>query len=79
VDSFRLAIGSNTAPDKIQLSIWDTQAKAWTLITLDPYDTNIPEASKYVGMDGEILMKINADPNDYVEITSLDFILMVQP
>jgi hypothetical protein len=30
-------------------------------------------------MDGEILMNISADPNDYVEIVSIDFILMVQP
>ncbi|MDO9300206.1 MAG: hypothetical protein Q7T89_02440, partial [Anaerolineales bacterium] len=79
VDSLTLAIGSNTAPDKIQISLWNTQTKTWTPIPLDFYDTDIPEAWQYVGMDGEILMNINADPNDYVEIISFDFILMVQP
>ena len=79
VDSLALNIGANVTPDKIQTSLWNTQTKTWDFITLDPYNTDIPEAWQYVGMDGEILMKINGDPNDYVEITSVDFVLMVQP
>jgi hypothetical protein len=79
VDSFRFAIGSNTAPDKILFSLWNTQTKTWTPISLESYNTDIPDAWQYVGMDGEISMNIESDPNDYVEITSLDFILMVQP
>jgi hypothetical protein len=79
VDSLALNIGANVTSDKIQVSLWNTQTKTWDSITLDPNNTDIPEAWKYVGMDGEILMKINSDPNDYVEITSVDFVLMVQP
>ena len=79
VDSLALDIGANVTPDKIQVSLWNTQTKTWDSITLDPYNTDIPKAWQYVGMDGEILMKINGDSNDYIEITSLDFVLMVQP
>jgi hypothetical protein len=79
VDSLTLNIGTNTTPDKIQASLWNTQTKTWDIITLNPYDTSIPEAWKFVGMDGEILMNIAGDPNDYFEITSIDFTLMVQP
>ena len=79
VDTLTLNIGTNTTPDKIQASLWNTQTKTWDIITLNPYDTSIPEAWKFVGMDGEILMNIAGDPNDYFEITSVDFTLMVQP
>jgi hypothetical protein len=79
VDSLALNIGANVTPDKIQVSLWNTQTKTWDSIALDPYHTDIPKAWQYVGMDGEILMKINGDSNDYIEITSVDFVLMVQP
>ncbi len=79
VDSLALNIGSNVTPDKLQISLWNTQTKTWDSIALDPYNTDIPEAWQYIGMDGEILMNINGDSNDYIEITSVDFVLMVQP
>jgi hypothetical protein len=79
VDSLTLAIGSNTAPDKIHVSLWNTQTKTWTPIILDINNTSVPDAWQYVGMDGEILMNITGDPNDYFEITAIDFTLMVQP
>jgi hypothetical protein len=79
VDSMTLTIGTNVTPDKIQTSLWNVKTKTWTPITLDYNDTNIPEASQYVGMDGEILMNIKGNQNDYFEITSVDFVLTVQP
>jgi hypothetical protein len=79
VNSLALNIGANVIPDKIQTSFWNTQTKTWDSITLDPYNTDIPEAWQYIGMDGEISMNINGDSNDYIEITSIDFVLMVQP
>jgi hypothetical protein len=30
-------------------------------------------------MDGEIRIKLSGDPNDYVEITAVNFTLTVQP
>jgi hypothetical protein len=79
VDSLTLAIGTNTPPEKIQTSLWNVETKTWTPITLTYNNTDIPDAWQYVGMDGEILMNISGDQNDYFEISSVDFILMVQP
>ena len=73
-------IGSNNAPEQIQPSLWNFQTKDMDSPSpLTPYDTNIPEAWQYVGMDGEILLNIKGDPNNYFDITSVDFTLMVQP
>jgi hypothetical protein len=79
VDSLTLHVESNVAPDKIQISFWNVETKAWTPITLTWNNTDIPEAWQYVGMDGEVLINIASDPNDYASITALDFTLMVQP
>jgi hypothetical protein len=79
VDSLTLSIVSNSAPDKAQTSLWNFETKNWDHITLNTYDTEIPKAAQYVGMDGEIIMSISGNQNDYFEITSIDFILMVRP
>jgi hypothetical protein len=80
VDSLTLTIGTSTTPDKLQISLWDPHSKTWASIPLGLfYTVDIPDPWKYVGMDGEILMNINGDPNDYFEITAIDFTLMVQP
>jgi len=79
VDSLTLTIGASATPDKVQTSLWNFETRTWEPITMDLGEANIPEAWQYVGMDGEILLHINADPNDYIEITAIDFILMVQP
>jgi len=79
VDSLKLAIGTNTAPDKIQITLWNFETQTWEPITMDLGEANVPEAWQYVGMDGEILLHLNGDPNDYIQITSIDFVLMVRP
>jgi hypothetical protein len=79
VDSLTFTIGTNTAPDKIHISLWNPQTKKWNPVVLNAYGIDIPEAQQYVGMDGEILMNIRGNQNDYFDITSLDFVLMVQP
>ncbi len=79
VDSLTLAIGTSATPGKTGTMLWNFETKTWTPIALNAGDTNIPEAWQYVGMDGEILMNISGDPNDYIQITSIDFVLMVQP
>ena len=79
VDSLTLTIGTNITPDKVKTSLWNVETKTWTPITLDFGDTIIPEAWQYIGMDGEILINIAGSQNDYFEISSVDFVLMVQP
>jgi hypothetical protein len=79
VDSLTLHIESNVTPDKIQASFWNVDEHTWTLIPLTWNETDIPDAWQYIGADGEIILKLEGDQNDYIEITSVNFELMVQP
>ena len=79
VDSLTINIESTATPDKIQASLWNYESNTWTLIPLTYISTDVAEAWQYVGPDGEIRLNINGDPNDYVEITAVNFTLMVQP
>jgi hypothetical protein len=80
VDSLTLDIQTNATSDKVKLSLWNYQTETWDAIQLASYYTSdVVDAWQYVGTDGEIQMNINADPNDYVDITGINFTLMVQP
>jgi hypothetical protein len=80
VNSLKFSIGTNNAPQQIHPSIWNFQTGDWQVLLLDAYGVvNIPEARQYVGMDGELLLNIQGDPNSYFDITSVDFTMMVQP
>jgi hypothetical protein len=48
-------------------------------VDLQSFNTKVPNAARFVGMDGEIRMNITGNQNDYFEITAVDFTLMVQP
>ncbi len=80
VDSLTFTIGTNNTPQLVRPSLWDFQTETWRAFALDSFGSfNVPEARQYIGMDGEILLNIQGDPNNYFDITSVDFILMVQP
>lgn len=79
VDSLTLNIESTAASDKIQATLWNFENNTWTLIPLTFNSTNVAEAWQYIGTDGEIKLNMSGDPNDYVEITAVNFTLMVQP
>jgi hypothetical protein len=80
VDSLTFTIGTNNAPQQIHPSIWNFRTEDWLPLTLGSFGSvSVPEAWQYVGMDGEILLNIQGDTNNYFDITSVDFILMVQP
>lgn len=80
VDSLTLKIGTTNPPQQIHPAIWNFQTKTWLSLTLNANGTvNIPDASQYVGMDGEISLNIEGDPSIYFDITAIDFTMMVQP
>ena len=79
VDSLALYIESNVTPYKIQASLWNVEENTWTLIPMTSNKTDVPDAWQYVGADGEIRLKLDGDQNDYIEIKSVNFELMVQP
>ena len=79
VDSLMLYIESNVTPYKIQASLWNVEENTWTLIPMTSNKTDVPDAWQYVGADGEIILKLNGNQSDSIEITSVNFELMVQP
>jgi len=80
VDSLSVTIGTNNTPQMVSASIWNFQTETWQLLDLGAFDSaSVPEAWQYVGMDGEILLNIQGDTNNYFDITSVDFTMMVQP
>ncbi|CAG1012587.1 hypothetical protein ANAEL_04451 [Anaerolineales bacterium] len=80
VSSLTFTIGTNNAPQQIHPSIWNFQTETWTPLTLGSFGSvTVPEPSQHLGMDGEILLNIQGDPNNYFDIISVDFVLMVQP
>jgi len=78
-DSLALYIESNVTPYKIQASLWNVEENIWTLVPMTSNKTDVPDAWQYVGADGEIRLKLDGDQNDYIEIKSVNFELMVQP
>jgi hypothetical protein len=80
VDSLSVTIGTNNTPQMVSASIWNFQTGTWQLLDLGAFGSaSIPDAPQYVGMDGEILLNIQGDTNNYFDITSVDFTMMVQP
>lgn len=79
VQSLMLDIQTNVTPDKVQVSLWNFETQKWDLISLSlnsPYVFNPP---RYVGADGEIRMRLNANQSDYVQINAVNFTLGVKP
>jgi hypothetical protein len=80
VDSLRFNIGTSNAPQQVHPSLWNFRTETWEKLTLDPLGkVDIREPEQYIGMDGEILLNIQGDPNSYFDITSVDFTMTVQP
>jgi hypothetical protein len=80
VVSMNLVIGTNAAPYAPNPALWNFKAGLWQSFIPDVYGTiEVAQPEQYVGMDGEILLNIQGDPNIYFDITSLDFTLKVQP
>lgn len=80
VDGLTFNIGTNNMPQQVHPNLWNFQTKIWQPFALNSYGGfSLPNASQYVGMDGEILLNIQGDTNSYFDVTSIDFSLMVQP
>jgi len=79
VRSLQLFLGSNTLPGELIASAWNYEEKAWSQLQLTGGKTNIPEASRYVGPDGEVKIKVISNRSDWTEITASYITLVVQP
>jgi hypothetical protein len=80
VNSLTFTIGTNNTPQQIHPMIWNFQTETWQFLVLNSYGSvDIPNAWQNVGMDDEILLNIQGDPNAYFDVTSIDFTMMVEP
>jgi hypothetical protein len=75
-----LHIETSAQPKDVLVSLWDLEKAAWVQMkNLSWGDTNIPEPWRYVGLDGEIRLKIEGDQNTWVEIKQSNFTLVLEP
>lgn len=81
VVSLSLSIATNASvPYAPSISLWDYQARLWQPFTPNAYGAvEVTNPEQYVGMDGEIMLNLQGDPNIYFDITSIDFTLKVHP
>lgn len=79
VQSLMLDIQTNVTPDKVQVSLWNFETQKWDLISLSLDSPYVSNPLQYVGADGEIRMRLNANQSDYVQINAVNFTLWVKP
>jgi hypothetical protein len=48
-------------------------------IELTGNHTNLPEANRYVGPSGEIMIKVTSNRSDWTEITASNISVLVEP
>jgi len=79
VRSLTFSLQSNALPGELFTSIWDHERKVWDSFVVTGWQTNIPEADRYVGPDGEIRIKIVNNRSDWTEVTASYITLVVEP
>jgi hypothetical protein len=78
VNSLNFDVQATSTLNLIKFSLWDFESETWTSMPLLSY-TNIPDAARYVGIDGEIRVMLAGDQNNYIQISSMRFTLAVEP
>jgi hypothetical protein len=75
-----LHMESSADPKDVQVYLWDFEKEGWVkLENLSWGDRNIPEPWLYVGLAGEIRLKIDGDQNSWMEMRPSNFTLVVEP
>jgi hypothetical protein len=79
VESLNLYVNTANTTNAPHCSIWDYVDNQWhelENVTLKSYD--IPEAWRYVGPNGELLLNVDGN-SGYIEVTDSHFTLVVKP
>ncbi|MBN2117982.1 MAG: hypothetical protein JW730_15500 [Anaerolineales bacterium] len=79
VKSIDLHLTNNGSLQNLYASAWDYEHKTWVRIPLAGEYTHIPDASRYVGPDGEIRIKIVSNQSNIAEVTASNISLVVEP
>jgi hypothetical protein len=79
VKSLQLFLQSNALPGELIASAWNYEEKEWTPIRLTSTYTDIPEANRFIGPDGELQIKVISNRSDWTEINGSQVTLVVEP
>jgi hypothetical protein len=80
VKSLTLSLNSNQSSGAVSASLWDWERDEWVQIqNLAWGNTDIPDASRYVGPGAEIRFKLNGDQTDWYEMNASHLTLVVEP
>jgi hypothetical protein len=79
VKSLDLYLNSNAPLGDIIASAWDYDRNIWVQIPLTASHTDVPEANRFVGPDGEIKIKILSNRSDWTEVQASNVSLVVEP
>jgi len=79
IKSLTLHMESSADPKDVQAYLWDFEKEEWVkLENLSWGARNIPEPWLYVGLEGEIRLKIEGDQNTWIDIGPSNFTLVVE-
>lgn len=79
VKSLQLDISSSASPSDVFVSLWDFEQGNWVQMSgLFWGNNDIPEPERYVGKDGEIRLKVDGNQNNYIEMDTTVFTLVVE-
>ncbi len=77
VTSFELNIQTTAAYDKSVISLWDVQTNSWRPLDSQPAPILVADPARFIFPDGSFRIRLDANPNDYVGVTSINFNLQV--
>jgi hypothetical protein len=79
VKSMDLYISTSGSYQDLFASAWDYELKRWVRIPLTGAHTNITEADRYIGPDGEIKIRITSNQSNNEELAASNISLVVEP
>lgn len=80
VRSLTVTLNGSSMPDKTTLEMWNYDLGLWSQVEFADWGTiQIIDPERFVGPGGEVLLKLQADPNDWSEIYESSIDLVVRP
>ncbi|GAB4490015.1 MAG: hypothetical protein Fur0016_17780 [Anaerolineales bacterium] len=80
VKSLTVTLDGGSMPQKTTLEMWNYDLGLWSQVEFADWgQIRISEPGRFVGPGGEVLLKLQSDPNDWSEIYQSSIDLVVQP
>ncbi|HSB00827.1 MAG TPA: hypothetical protein VLE49_09260, partial [Anaerolineales bacterium] len=79
IKSMDLYMATHSSFQSLFASAWDYELKKWVRIPITGAHSNVPEAGRFVGPDGEIRIRVTSNQSNLIEITGSNISLVVEP